>query len=78
MSRKDHGLQTCLTPTRPLRAVSPSSAECFWLGREDDILKLRVLNTCYAMPSSAHYEDASDSDEDEEECRVCRGPAEPG
>ncbi|KAL7540545.1 hypothetical protein ACHAXR_012580 [Thalassiosira sp. AJA248-18] len=27
---------------------------------------------------SAHYEDISDSDDDEEECRVCRGPAEEG
>eukprot|EP00585_Thalassiosira_rotula_P008166 CAMPEP_0196143634 /NCGR_PEP_ID=MMETSP0910-20130528/13636_1 /TAXON_ID=49265 /ORGANISM="Thalassiosira rotula, Strain GSO102" /LENGTH=153 /DNA_ID=CAMNT_0041405119 /DNA_START=102 /DNA_END=559 /DNA_ORIENTATION=- len=27
---------------------------------------------------SARYEDLSDSDEEEEECRVCRGPAEEG
>ena len=27
---------------------------------------------------AAAYEDYSDSDEEEEECRVCRGPAEEG
>jgi len=27
---------------------------------------------------AAPYEDISDSDEDEDECRVCRGPAEEG
>ncbi len=41
-------------------------------------LHIVFAKTRNTMSSSSNYEDASDSDEDEEECRVCRGPAEPG
>ena len=37
-----------------------------------------VSTTIRVLKMAAPYEDISDSDEDEDECRVCRGPAEEG